>query len=217
MIPTPGERCRRRAWRTPLPLFTLTVLLASCGPSSGGVALPTDGGTTSDTTTGSPVVSAPSSGAASPARSTAPSTAELSQAPCEASALAVTAGRVDAGAGQRYLPLIFTNTGSGPCTLRGYPGVAALDPGGRQVAQASRETGFPLQTVRLGAGGSASALVHATAVPSGTATACPGDYPALLVTPPDTTTSVRVTVALPACGGLDVRPLAPGTAGTAGT
>ena len=119
---------------------------------------------------------------------------------------------MDSGAGQRYVPIVFTNTGTAACALRGYPGVAGLNATGHQVTQAVRETGFTISTVTLASGGAASGLVHATVVPSGGAT-CPPDYAALLVTPPNLTVSVRVAVSLPACGGLTVRPVVAGTAG----
>jgi hypothetical protein len=131
---------------------------------------------------------------------------------CAGGRLRVTAGRIDAGAGQRYVPLVFTNTGTGACTLRGFPGVAGLAADGHQVLQARRER-IPMATIVIAPHGSASAVVHATAVP-GPGPTCPPDFGALLVTPPGTTTSVRVAVSLPACGGLSVRPVVVGTTGT---
>jgi len=124
----------------------------------------------------------------------------------------VSVGQVDAGAGQRYLPVIFTNRGAVSCALEGYPGVAPLDSSGRQVAQAQREARTPVVRVVLAPGKAASAIVHAGAVPGATNT-CPPDYPGLLVTPPGLTQSTKVRVALPACAGLTVTALVAGTAG----
>jgi hypothetical protein len=54
----------------------------------------------------------------------------------------------------------FTNTGTQPCDLQGYPGVAALDAAGTQVRQAARTAG-PVRPVTLAPGATASALVSA--------------------------------------------------------
>lgn len=109
--------------------------------------------------------------------------------------------------------MIFTNTGASACALYGYPGVAGLDAAGHQLVQASRESGFALTTVVLPPGGTASALVHAGDVPVGPATTCPADYAGLLVTPPNLTHSTRVSVTLPSCDGLTVRPVVAGSTG----
>lgn len=117
--------------------------------------------------------------------------------------------------------LVFTNTSGQACSLRGYPGVAGLNDAGKQVTQAERTltgylgSGYHVRTVRVPAGGRASALVEATSVPSGDATSCP-TYAALLVTPPNTTKSVRVAVSLPGCGGLKVHPVVRGKTGRTG-
>lgn len=117
--------------------------------------------------------------------------------------------------------LVFTNTSGAACTLYGYPGVAGLNAAGKQIAQAKRTlngylgSGYQVRTVRVPAGGRASALVEATSVPSGNATSCP-TYTALLVTPPNTTKSMKVDVKLPGCGGLEVHPVVPGTTGRMG-
>jgi hypothetical protein len=116
---------------------------------------------------------------------------------------------VDAGAGQRYVPILFTNAGTAPCTLRGFPGVAGLDAAGRQVMQAGRASSG-VAPITLTPGATAHSVVHSTAIPSGTATACAADYVALLITPPGLTTSVRRPVSLPSCGFLTVTAVAAG-------
>lgn len=114
--------------------------------------------------------------------------------------------------------LVFRNTSEHACTLYGYPGVAGLNKAGEQVAQAKRTTSgylggdYTVQTVKVRPGKRASALVEATSVPSGDATSCP-TYAALLVTPANTTKSVKVDVSLPGCGGLEVHPTVKGASG----
>jgi hypothetical protein len=79
--------------------------------------------------------------------------------------------------------LDFVNTGSTPCSLTGYPGIAALDRQGTQVRQASRgrslftggleTTGTGLPVVSLAPGQSASARVGGDeSTPTGARTMC---------------------------------------------
>jgi Protein of unknown function (DUF4232) len=178
------------------------------GSPSGSTAATSPGSSTGATSTASGL-STPSSPAASPGATTTSATHPWA---CTGGQLRVTAGTVSAGAGQRYLPLVFTNVGPLPCTLYGYPGVAGLDSAGHQVSQARRESGWLRATITLAHAATASALVHATVVPAGTTT-CPPQYAGLLVTAPNTTVSVHLSVPLPACGGLTVRPVVPGTSG----
>jgi hypothetical protein len=133
--------------------------------------------------------------------------------------ISVTGG--DAGLGHRSKVIVFRNTGSSTCVLQGYPGVAALDGSGRQVAQAQRtlngylggvRAGNP-PLVRLAAGASASATVEALAFgPNGDSCTA---YAGLLVTPPDETRSVRVNWDSDGCSELQIHPVVAGTTGQA--
>ena len=115
------------------------------------------------------------------------------------------------------------NTGTSECVLTGYPGVAALGSTGQQVAQAQRTPSGYLGGLRtgsaappvvvLGPGVTASAMVEGTGVPEGTASSCP-TYAALLVTPPTSTRSTRLTVSMPGCSPLQVHPVVSGTTGS---
>jgi hypothetical protein len=116
---------------------------------------------------------------------------------------------------------MFKNTSSQTCQITGYPGVAGLDASGDQQVQATRTlngfmggvpTGSPPPVVTLAPDQSASATVEATDVPVGDQTTCPS-YPALLITSPNTTPAVMVSVGLPGCSPLQVHPVVPGTAG----
>ncbi|MDA8314978.1 MAG: DUF4232 domain-containing protein [Actinomycetota bacterium] len=142
---------------------------------------------------------------------------------CTFAHLSVSVGQVGAGLGHEGVAILFENTGTSTCSLSGYPGVAALDSAGQQVAQAQRTpSGYlgGMQTgsttppvVLLGPGAVASALVEGTDVPEGVASSCP-TYPALLVTPPTSTLSARLTVSLPGCSPIEVHPIVSGSTGT---
>jgi hypothetical protein len=151
------------------------------------------------------------------------STTEPYAPACVGAQVEVGAGQGGAGLGHIGVPITFTNVGTNPCTLYGYPGVAGLNQYDQQVTQARRTfSGYlgglysspngPAPTVFLSPGQTASALVEGTDNPIGNATSCPL-YNALLVTPPNTTTSVRLTVSLPGCSQIEVHPVVPGTNG----
>jgi hypothetical protein len=57
---------------------------------------------------------------------------------CARPDVVVSLGTGDAGVGHRSVVLVFTNRASTPCRMGGYSGVAGLDAGGAQVAQAQR-------------------------------------------------------------------------------
>jgi hypothetical protein len=118
--------------------------------------------------------------------------------------------------------LRFANTSAQTCKLMGYPGVAGLDASGHQAIQATRTLNGYIRVlppgqgppvVTLTSGESASAFVEGTDVPLGGATSCPS-YPKLLVTPPNTTRSVLVDMAMPGCTPVQVHPVVPGTKGS---
>lgn len=128
--------------------------------------------------------------------------------------------------------IYFRNNGRSPCDLRGYPGVAGLGPSGAQVAQArwtmagflggiqAREDRPMLASpplVTLQSGQYASAMIEA--LDADLSGSC-RFFPALLVTPPDASTSVRIPVLLsdvvtqlPDCGDFEVHPVFPGRSG----
>ncbi len=157
------------------------------------------------------------------ARPTSSTTTPSGLARCTDSQLSISVGQTGAGLGHEGATIVFVNNGTSTCTLSGYPGIAALSASGAQVQQARRtpsgylgglETGSATPpVVDLQVGVAASALVEGTDVPVGTATSCP-TYPALLVTPPTSTQSKRLTVSLPGCSPLQVHPFVSGVTGS---
>lgn len=159
--------------------------------------------------------------------------AVTSSAPlCTNSQVAVSDGGGGAGLGHENQIILFTNQSNDSCTLSGYPGIAALNSSGQEVVQAERSLSGYLgglwnnattpPSVTLQPGGTASAIVEGTDNPVGTETSCPY-YPELLVTPPNLTTSVRITVTglgtppengLPGCTSIQVHPVVTGNTGT---
>jgi hypothetical protein len=156
--------------------------------------------------------------------------AVANHSPCRISQLRIAPGEGGAAAGSIGQTILFTNISQSPCTMTGYPGVAALDAQGNQVVQARRElrgmlgglqnSGTPLPVVTLLPGDPASAEVEGDDVPIGTETSCPV-YPSFLVTPPGETYSATIVVGatgsntpgFQGCGAISVNPVVPGVTG----
>lgn len=105
----------------------------------------------------------------------------------------------DGTAGTIFYTLNFTNLSGQACTLRGYPGVSAVNLGGHTLGSAaSRQTGHAVHTVTLANGHTASAtlgLVATGALPSCHGTTAAG----IRVFPPNQTSSRTIPFPFPAC------------------
>jgi hypothetical protein len=102
----------------------------------------------------------------------------------------------------------FTNQSGDVCVIQGYPGIAALNAYGVEIAQAKRSS-TAVQPVYLKPGATASALVAADTASCTSPAAVPG----LLVTAPDQYTSTRLGAAGQLClHSLIVNPVVPGDA-----
>ncbi len=197
------------------------LVLTACGSGSKQGVSSTTGRPRSSTTT---VATAPPS---TTGVSTTTSTSAATTSACRNGQVSVSPSTIAGALGHQDSVLSFTNQSQSTCTLSGYPGVAGLDAQGNQAVQAERtpsgymgglRSGTTASQVPLAPGQAASAIVEGTDNPVGSATSCP-DYPALLVTPPNTTQSVKVTVSsepggLAGCSPIQVHPIVPGTSGS---
>jgi len=115
----------------------------------------------------------------------------------------------------------FTNRSTAVCTMVGYPGVAVLDRAGRQQFQALRTprgffggysgSGAP-PSVTLQPGQTATSDLEGTYLDSHQA-GCPTD-PAVLVTPPNATTSIRLNITVSVCVAPSIHPVIAGQLGS---
>ena len=130
---------------------------------------------------------------------------------CDTPELSVGLGRTDAGAGNLYATITFTNMSSRTCELYGYPGMQMYDALNQPLpTKVVRNGGFWNQEpgpndVVLGPGAVASFKLHWEHIPVNDEPACPtSDH--VKITPPDAFTSITVPLHLDACGGgeLDV-------------
>ena len=107
----------------------------------------------------------------------------------------------DGTAGATFYKLHFTNLSAGRCSLRGFPGVSAVDLAGRRLGSpAARDSHTAGRTVTLGPGQTATAVLQVADIgvfspaDCGTVTAA-----GLRVFPPNRTRSRRVPFPFPAC------------------
>ncbi|WP_433622820.1 DUF4232 domain-containing protein [Nocardia sp. CA-120079] len=121
---------------------------------------------------------------------------------CRTSDLAAGLGPESAAAGTVAFPIVFTNNGSGPCVLEGFPGVSyAAGPDSAAVGAPAAREGTSSGPIQLAPGGQASALVFAVNVHNIPPEQCqPVAVPGLRIYPPDNTASAYLERAATACG-----------------
>ena len=122
-------------------------------------------------------------------------------APCSTSGLVVwlnTNG--DNAAGSSYYNLKFTNLSGHACTLRGYPGVSAVDLHGTKVGSAAGRDTATAAVVRLANGATASAVLRITVAGNFPSSTChPVTAAGLRVYPPGQTASRLIPFPFEAC------------------
>jgi hypothetical protein len=95
--------------------------------------------------------------------------------PCTAPDTYVWFGLAPNGAaGTIYYPVEFSNTGSKTCTLRGFPGVAAITKSGKQLGKAAARFTVAVHTVTLKPNQTAHALIGIIDDPAGVVSGCHG-------------------------------------------
>jgi hypothetical protein len=107
----------------------------------------------------------------------------------------------DATAGSVHYELELTNLSTASCSLRGYPGVSAVDLGGRQLGTpAARNRRFAVRTIVLGPGRTASAALQIADTDVYSAKTCSATMAAgLRVYPPNQTASKTAPYPFRAC------------------
>jgi Protein of unknown function (DUF4232) len=124
---------------------------------------------------------------------------------CELSDLYVSVGPPQGAAGSFLYPIVFTNTSTGLCRLRGYPGVSVLDVAHHQIGAPAARNGSPATTVTLAPDAAAAALVRTN--DPGVAPTCRPVAAYLRVYPPDSFAAVLVPYQFRVCGAFDVNPV----------
>jgi len=108
-------------------------------------------------------------------------------------------------AGATTFLLSFSNVGSSACTLRGFPGVSAVDQSGHQLGKAAQRSGGGVKTITLKPAtastyGTAAAFLQFEETGNFPASACKSKIASgLKVFAPNTSTSATVALPFPAC------------------
>ncbi|MFJ2032012.1 DUF4232 domain-containing protein [Streptosporangium sp. NPDC087985] len=195
----------------------LTMSIA-CGPSVSAGQNPTSAGpATTAGTAGSPVASgsatrSDATSTGSKAAGTTSTTTDAAVKRCRTGALAARVGPVDAGAGQRYAPLVITNRSAQTCWVYGFAGLIMIDSNSDALRTRTRREKIQPHRVTLRPGAGAHARLHWTQVPTGSETRCPSSA-RLMVIPPDEVAHLEIPFTATVCddGRLDLTPLSPGT------
>jgi hypothetical protein len=114
---------------------------------------------------------------------------------CHTGGLSAAFGRVDSGAGQRYVRLRLRNRSGHACRTQGWVGMQLVRRHGRNVPTQVVRTQAPSHRVVLRAGERAVATLHWTVIPGAgepQSGACEPTARRVRITPPDETTSLRI-------------------------
>ncbi|KIZ16714.1 DUF4232 domain-containing protein [Streptomyces natalensis] len=133
---------------------------------------------------------------------------------CTADNMSLHLGRLDIGAGNIHIPLVFTNKGKTACSLRGFPGVSLIQRDGSTVGKPATRSGGAGGSVRLQPGQSAHAVLH-TVNEGVSDTPCWSKSQLVFVYPPGSKNSMTTgSGGLRVCGGqFDVTSVQPGSLG----
>jgi Protein of unknown function (DUF4232) len=107
----------------------------------------------------------------------------------------------NAAAGSVFFKLQFTNLSGRRCSLRGFPGVSAVDTRGHQLGRAaSRDNGTPVRTIALSNGVTARATLRIVQVGNFPASTCrPVTAAGLRIFPPNQSAAKFVPFPFRAC------------------
>jgi hypothetical protein len=190
-----------RRWPTPLLAVGAVVVVAATATS---VALINSGGGPSTPAVQPRPTSsrpAPTATSTAPTSSAAPTSTPIAMGPvatCATAQLRLSHGPSDGAAGTTRTEFQLTNTGTGDCTMKGFPGVALLDDSGNIVGSPAARTGAAGPTVTLKPSGHATFTV---AINNATQTGCDVPRPStqIQVYPPDQTTTLKLVFPSAAC------------------
>ena len=179
------------ALRAAAMLATVALALAACssGSDEEPTAAPTVTVTATETVTQSPV--AEPSGSAEPSRTQSPAAAGPE---CATDELRARVRELDSGAGQRNAAIVLTNVSDRSCQVTGYPGLQLVSADGSNVPTRVVRVAEPApRTLAVAPGARVSSAINIGVVATGNEPAtgpCQPTPTAILVTPPDQTTSL---------------------------
>jgi serine/threonine protein kinase len=173
------------------------------GPGSASMTSPSSGAST-----GAPSSAPAARPVGTPGSSSSPADAK-SAAACTTTGLSASVGDSEGAAGTVDSTIDFTNTGSSPCTLYGYPGVSLVNSSAAQIgAAATRSTTQAPSLVTIASGGKANfvlGVADAENYPSGTCQ--PQASADLKIYPPNQKQAMEISFNTTGCANSSVKPL----------
>jgi hypothetical protein len=171
-------------------------LAAGCSAGDPGPSVASVSATPAPTSEASAGATPAATPASAPAQAATPGN-------CATGQLAVTLGQGEGAAGSTYAPLLFRNTGTTECRMRGFPGVSYVTgDDGHQVGPAAAMSGERGGEIPLPPGASAAAQVKfANAANFDPGQCRPTPVRGLRVYPPGETASVFVPFETTGCAG----------------
>ncbi|MCI1983344.1 MAG: DUF4232 domain-containing protein [Bifidobacteriaceae bacterium] len=147
-----------------------------------------------DDATANSTDSADSQSAGSDSSDTASSTGDSSNGECTSANLKVSlSSGQGGGAGNAYPYLVFTNSGTSSCTVKGFPGVSLQADGTQIGAAAERDSSVASKSITLKAGDSAHSVLKITNAGAYSESVCsPKKADAMKVYPPDQKQAISV-------------------------
>lgn len=141
------------------------------------------------------------SGASSPPSALRTGAAPAGALSCSTSNLRIALGNGGAAAGTDFMVLDFTNSGSAPCTLYGFPGVSLTNSSGAQIgAAATRNPVNGSTLVTLAPGAKANARLGVANAENYPASVCkPTTAARLKIFPPNQTVAIELPFKVTGC------------------
>ncbi|MFK0046867.1 DUF4232 domain-containing protein [Streptomyces sp. NPDC090741] len=127
---------------------------------------------------------------------------------CRVADLDLAVGEPDGAAGSLYYPILFTNTTTHTCALRGYPGVSVVDARHRQIGTSAIRTGESYGTVSVVPSETVSAVLRTNS--RGVAPSCRPTSTYVKVYPPNSGVAEQIPYHLRVCGQFEISPVQAG-------
>ncbi|MFG2291789.1 DUF4232 domain-containing protein [Streptomyces sp. NPDC048603] len=124
---------------------------------------------------------------------------------CQVADLDLGIGEPEGAAGSLYYPILFTNTSTHTCVLRGYPGVSVVDVRHRQIGTSAIRTGEPVETVSVLPSETVTAVLRTNS--PGVVESCRPTSTYVKVYPPNSFQAVQIPYHLRVCGAFEISPV----------
>ncbi|MFB7462580.1 DUF4232 domain-containing protein [Streptomyces sp. NPDC056224] len=124
---------------------------------------------------------------------------------CHVADLDLAVGEPEGAAGSLNYPILFTNTSTHTCALRGYPGVSVVDARHHQIGTSAIRTGERVTTVSIVPDETVTAVLRTNS--RAVAPNCRPTSAYVKVYPPNSFQAVEIPYHLRVCGAFEISPV----------